>query len=401
MAPELFLEIGTEEIPAGFLTRACADMERRMAERLAALGLGHGPIRATATPRRLVLAVADLAEHQASRREEAVGPPRQAAFDATGQPTRAAIGFARSQGVPVDALTIVTTPRGEYVQVVKDVPGAATASLLPGLLPAFIQGLPFPKSMRWGSGSLAFARPIRWLVALYDGRLVPFTLDGLAAGDSTCGHRFMAPQPLLVTGSDHHRQVLREAHVLVDMAERRQRLQDEIEEAAAAVGGRLLPDEELAATVANLVEIPFAVAGSFDPKFLSLPRSVLVTAMREHQKSFAVVSQAGDLLPFFVAVNNTRVRETAVSVQGHQRVLRARLEDALFFFNEDQKLPLADRVPGLAGVIFQARLGTMLEKSQRLVQLAGSLAQALAPDLRPQVERAAHLAKADLLTAMV
>lgn len=401
MAHELLLEIGTEEIPAGYIMPALASLQATMNRKLTELGLAHGGTEAMATPRRFTLCVRDLIDRQPDRTEEVLGPPKKAAFDQNGRPTKAATGFAQSKGVTVDAIEVVATARGEYIMVRVEQPGKSTEELLAALLPELIIATPFPKSMRWGTGRASFARPIQWLLALYGGKPLRFAIDGLESGNRTFGHRFMAPHAIFPADFASYREALRDAQVLVDPAERRAAVQTEIARAAQSVGGHILPDEELIDTVANLVEKPHAICGTFEERFLALPREVLITSMREHQKYFAVVDADGRLLPHFVAVNNTRVKDDKLGADGHQRVIRARLEDAFFFFKEDQHRTLADRAADLSGVVFQAKLGTLRDKTERVVRLAGELAQVLAPAEMETVQRAALLAKADLLTSMV
>ena len=267
-----------------------------------------------------------------------------------------------------------------------------------------IRAIPFPKSMRWGTTKTTFARPIQWLLALYDGQTIPFSVDGVGdTGAITYGHRFMAPQPITVRDYDQYTAALRDQHVLVDPDERKAMVVKEITQAAQVIGGRILPDEELVETVAHLVEYPHAICGTFDQKFLDLPMDALITSMREHQKYFAVLDDNGKLKANFIAINNTKVKDPVLGAEGHQRVLRARLEDGLFFFRADQQTPLANRVDDLKGIVFQNKLGTMLEKTLRVQTLAEALAETLllAPTLVEKVSRAAWLAKADLLTAMV
>jgi glycyl-tRNA synthetase beta chain len=401
MQHELIFEIGTEEIPAGYINPALDNLARLLTGRLAELGLGHGAVKTAATPRRLTVCIDSLEAAQADRREEILGPPKAAAFDAQGKPTKAAEGFARSKGASLDNIRIASTPKGEYLQVVVEKKGEQTAALLPELLTEAIARLPFPKSMRWGSGRVSFARPIRWLLASYGETLIPCQANEVVSGRTTRGHRFMAPEPLIVKDFPQYLDALRQAHVLADPAERREAVRREVTQAAKLSGGEVLDDEELLDIVTNLVEEPHAVRGSFDEKFLVLPREVLITSMREHQKYFAIADGEGNLLPNFIAVNNTATSDEALAINGHQRVLRARLEDALFFFNEDQQERLADRTNQLSGIVFQAGLGTMLEKTARIEILALELARKLAPELETTVGRAAQLAKADLLTAMV
>jgi glycyl-tRNA synthetase beta chain len=405
MQNELLLEIGSEEIPAGFIGPALENMQKTMAEKLDGLELQYESIQTAATPRRLAICVNGLISQQPDREEEFLGPAKKAAFDQDSKPTKAAIGFARSKGAEVEDLQVVNTPKGEYVMLARQRMGKKTESLLPELLKDLTVGLPFAKSMRWGEGNTSFARPIHWLLALYGGQIIDFQVGDIKSGATTKGHRFMAPGLIEVKDFAQYVDVLRQNNVLADIAERRQAVIAEIRKAASersgAEGARILEDEELIDTVTNLVENPHGVCGKFEARFLELPDDVLITAMREHQKYFCVTDAQGRLLANFVAVNNTRVPDENLAAKGHQRVLRARLEDALFFFNDDRSRTLEDRVNDLSGLIFQAKLGTMLEKTERVTKLAGILAQKLVPEYSAKTERAATLAKADLLTAMV
>jgi len=402
---ELLFEIGTEEVPAGYIGPALEYFGQAAKKHFDALGLAFGEVRTYGTPRRLTLVVDALQERQPDRIVEHTGPSRQAGFDENGNPSRAAFGFAKSRGVAVEALEIRTTTKGEYLVAIEDVKGKGTNELLPDILQNLIRDMPFPKSMRWGQGNITFVRPIQWLLAVYNGHEIRFFLDETEAGRTTMGHRFMAPLSFTVENSAQYLERLRENWVIADPAERRARVVAEVENAVRSRCGdsEATPvlDEGLVATVTNLIEFPWGVCGTFDDKFLELPREVLVTSMREHQKYFPVVSSDGRLLPLFVAVNNTRIDNLELAVNGHQRVLRARLEDALFFFREDKKRKLASRRNDLAGIVFQNKLGTMLDKSERMAALAGWLARKIDPENEEHAKRAALLAKCDLLTELV
>ncbi len=404
MTNQLIFEIGTEEIPAGYLMPAVDALKKNLAAGLNALGLSFQAVGGAATPRRLVVRVDNLQSRQEDRLEEVMGPPKKAAFDAKGQPTKAAEGFAKSRGATLADIQIAVTPKGEYLMLRQEQKGQETKDLLPGLLAEMIKSVPFPKSMRWGETKTTFARPIQWLLALYNGHPIPFSVDGVGdSGALTYGHRFMAPQAIEVRDFEQYVNALRDRHVLVDPEERKAIVVKEITRAAQEAGGHILPDEELVETVAHLVEYPHAICGTFDQKFLALPKDALITSMREHQKYFAILDGKGQLKANFIAINNTKVKDAVLGAEGHQRVLRARLEDGLFFFKADQQTPLADRVEDLAGIVFQNKLGTMREKTLRVQTLAEEMARGLnlAPDMVQKVARAAFLAKADLLTAMV
>jgi glycyl-tRNA synthetase beta chain len=401
MEHEMLLEIGTEEIPAGFIFPALDNLRNLFADRLQQLDLRFKHIETKGTPRRLTVWIDGLIDRQPDKRDEIIGPPKAAAFDQNGNPTRAAEGFAQTKGVSLDELQVITTPKGEYLMVVIERKGTATADLLRQLIPQIVRDLPFPKSMRWGSGKTSFARPIQWLLALYNGQGIPFSIDAMQSGRTTKGHRFMAPQEVTVRDYKHYLEILTQKEVLVDIDQRREAVVRSVEAAAASIGGTVLPDAELVDTVCNLVEKPFPVCGTFEERFLALPQEVLITSMREHQKYFAVVDKSGKLFPNFIAVNATKVKDLKLAAEGHQRVIRARLEDALFFFNEDKQQSLEERTQKLGGIVFQRKLGTMLEKTARITSLSGWLAEQFSPQSKPAAERAAYLAKADLLTEMV
>ncbi len=402
---DLLFEIGTEELPAGFIQPALAQLHDNFVKKAEAMSLGHGEVAVKGTPRRLALIVRQLADRQPDCREELLGPSKAAAFGPDGHPTMAAEGFARSKGVTVADLQVVDTAKGEYLMLVREVAGRATEELLPDLLHELILELTFAKSMRWGENLHPFGRPIQWLTVLFGDKPVAVEHEGIVSSSSSRGHRFMAHFPFTVTSAASYEEQLRDHAVLVDPEERRQAVVAEIEAAVQTFPGdgsqRVAIDEELVDTVTNLVEYPFGICGTFEEKFLQVPPEVLITSMRENQKYFPVVDASGNLLPGFVAVNNTRVDNPDVSRKGHQRVLRARLSDALFFFNTDRERSLAARRQQLGGIVFQARLGTMLEKSERLVKLTRSICEILRPDLTDAACRAAALCKADLLTSMV
>ncbi len=402
---ELLFEIGTEEIPAGYIKPALQYFELAAKKHFAELGLDHGKVRTLATPRRLTLVVDDLQDTQPDRTLEHRGPSKQTGIDREGNPSKAALGFARSHGVAAEDLKVVSTKKGEYLVAFEDVKGRTAMDLLPGVLIELIKKMPFPKSMGWGHGKITFARPIQWLLAVYNGEVIEFSLEEISSNRTTLGHRFMSPAPVTVTSFDQYQDQLRKNWVIVDQDERRAMVIAEVKRAVQDHGGneRSEPvlDDELVNTVTHLVEIPWGVCGSFDDKFLELPREVLVTSMREHQKYFPVIGSDGKLLPLFVAVNNNRIDDLELAVSGHQRVLRARLEDALFFFREDKKKKLADRQQALEGIVFQNKLGSMLEKSKRTAALSETLAAKIIPEKRENAKRAALLAKCDLLTEMV
>ncbi|MEW6489637.1 MAG: glycine--tRNA ligase subunit beta [Thermodesulfobacteriota bacterium] len=398
---DFLLEIGTEEIPAGFLPPAQDALGALAREGLAAARIGCGSVRTLATPRRLVLHVEGVAPRQADAIEEKVGPPVSAAFDAAGNPTRAAEGFARTNGVAVAELIRVHTGKGEYLAVRKEVAGRPAAEVLRELVPQWLARLPFRKSMRWGSLDEGFARPVHWVLALLGGEVVPLEFAEITSGRASRGHRFHAPEAFDAMDPQDYFRKVRDAWVVLDPAERRAAIATQVAEAARAVGGEAIPDEELLDTVTYLVEYPVAVTGSFEPRYLELPRELLILTMKTHQKYFAVADGDGRLTNHFVTVSNTRARDLSVVARGNERVLRARLADARFFFEEDQKKGLEAHAEGLKTVVFQAKLGTSHEKVERFRGLAARIGERICPDRLAAVDRIAVLCKADLVTLMV
>lgn len=402
---DLLYEIGTEEIPAGFIQPALRQLQEKFISKAAELKIRHGKIEVKGTPRRLAIIVNGVAEKQEDIREELIGPSAQAGIDGDGNFTKAAIGFAKSRGADVNDLKKVDTEKGPYLMLVREVAGKETITLLPNILKEMLIELSFPKSMKWGANHHSFARPIQWLLALFGQEVIGLEHDGIVSSNSSRGHRFLANTTFTVQEASVYERVLREHFVVADIGDRRLMVIEEIKKAVADSGlhedAEVGVDEELVDLVTNLVEMPFGVCGSFDEKFLQVPDEVLITSMREHQKYFPVVNKATELLPGFVAVNNTRVKNQDITRKGHQRVLRARLEDALFFYKSDSSTRLEEKGARLDGIIFQAKLGTMKEKVDRLVKLSRLLAEKIAPEQVELAGRAAFLCKADLISDMV
>ena len=403
--PELVFEIGMEEMPARFIRPALDQLRELAVQRLGQQGLlpdgAESDIQVYGTPRRLALVAQGILERQPDRREEILGPPVKNAFDADGNPTKAALGFAKSQGVELSTLKTLESPKGPRLGFIKEIPGRPAGEVLAELLPALVESLHFPKNMRWGRLGFRFARPIHWFLALLDGQVIPFELAGIKSGDQTCGHRFLAPQAITITNGADYLAKLEKAFVLARREQRLEEVRRQVQELAAQAGGRLVPDEALIQENTDLVEYVVACRGTFDPEFLEVPRPVIISAMRSHQRYFSLEDEQGNLLPAFIAVNNTKPRDLAVVTKGHERVLRARLADARFFLDEDLKRPLMDYLEDLKEVTYHAKLGTSYEKVQRFTNLARQLAQQLAPELEPKVQRAALLSKCDLVTEMV
>jgi glycyl-tRNA synthetase beta chain len=400
---DLLFEIGAEEIPAGFVQPALDQLERELARALDDARLAHGEVRAVGTPRRLAAWAREVSPRQPDATSQALGPPVAQAFDAEGKPTQAALGFARSQGVDVSALERAQTSKGERVAVTRVEKGRKAEQVLPALLERLLAGIRFKKSMRSRWDDVTFARPVRWIVALYGGRPLKVRFGEVASGKVTYGHRFKAPKAIALKGTpDDYLARLRKASVVADPAERRAAVEREIARAAKAAGGRILENPGLLDEVTNLVEIPTAVAGEFEKQSLDLPREVVISEMRSHQRYFAVVDGAGRLKNRFVAVAGTPVKDPKVARHGYERVLRARLADARFFFEEDGKKRLRDRIEALGRRTYQAKLGSELDRANRLGAIATALARALGHEaLVPDLLEVARLAKTDLTTGMV
>jgi glycyl-tRNA synthetase beta chain len=402
MTEELLLEIGTEEIPAAFMPDALAAFKSLMEKELAGRRIAFKVIETFGTPRRLALMAYKVAQVQADLVSEKLGPAKNIAFDKDGNPTKSAIGFAKGQGIDISEVTIVSTDKGEYICAKKHEKGVATATLLPEIFTRVVGQLPFPKSMRWKDLDIRFARPIHWIVALYNGSVVPFTYGNITSGDTTRGHRFMAPGPVQVSGIASYLDAMKKASVVIDQNQRKKIIVEKLNELAKKAGGVPDADDKLLQEVMFLVEAAFPVLCSFEKEFLALPKEVLVTTMKKHQKYFPVLDAEGRPLNYFIAVNNTQVIDPAVVVNGHERVLRARLSDARFFYAEDQKKSLPALSESLKNVLYQKQLGTSYEKMERFRALALIIAEALVnPTIKSKVERAAYLCKADLVSEMV
>ncbi|WP_455379016.1 glycine--tRNA ligase subunit beta [Petrachloros mirabilis] len=402
---ELLLEIGTEELPYEFIVPALDALKQNAERALSDSRLSSRSVSTYGTPRRLVLVVADLSAHQAAVVKEAMGPSKNVAFDQEGQPTKAAIGFATAQGVPVESLQVRQTAKGEYLFAVKQDPGRPAKSVLLELLPQIIGQLSFPKAMKWNEAGVRFARPVRWLVALYGGYLLPIEAAGIKAGDHTFGHRVMGGgKPVKVREFEHYRRALERHGVLVEPDRRRTVIEGQLERLSSKAGVGLNTDESLLDQAVYTTEWPYAIMGSFKPEYLAVPSEILMTSMKEHQGFFSVRNKkTGQLAPHFIAVANNQVKDMSLIRAGNERVLAARLADAKFFFDEDRKTRLEERVKKLGGVTFHQKLGTMAQKQERVRKLAASIAAQLSQDdqLIQACDRAAALCKADLLTGIV
>jgi len=401
MGKELLLEIGTEEIPAAFLPKAIDDIKRLITKEFSEIRIGYGDVVAMATPRRLCLCVKDVAERQEDQLVEKLGPAKRVAFDEDGNPTKAALGFARGQGVDISDVETMTTEKGEYLCARKKITGEDTKALLSELLPKFITSIPFKKSMRWMNLDLRFARPIHWILALFGGDVIPFKLENISSGTMSCGHRFMSPAFFEIKNFDDYLKKTKENFVMINQDERRATIVDEANKAAQDVSGNILEDEDLLEEVTFLVEYPSVVRGSFEEEYLAIPKDVLTTSMMSHQKYFPITDNEGNLLPYFVTINNTVARDPLVVAAGNEKVIRARLADARFFFEEDQKIPLETKLEELKNVVFHSQLGTSYEKVMQFRDLAEHITEKINPSLKDNVSRAATLCKADLEMQMI
>ncbi len=398
---DLLFELGTEELPPKALHTLMAALREETAHRLEKAELEFGCIQAYATPRRLSLLVHELTDSQPDKTVERRGPAVKAAFTNDGQPTPAALGFANSCGVAVEALETLKNAKGEWLMCRLQQQGAPTTEIIPGILRQALAALPIPKRMRWGAGEAEFVRPVHWVVLLFGNEIIETNILDIRSSNVSRGHRFHCPEPLTLTQPDHYAQTLMaEGRVIADFDKRRNHIRRQALELAGQTGGRAHIDDALLDEVTALVEWPVGVLGSFDQRFLELPKEVLITVMQSHQKYFAILDQAGRLLPHFITTANLDSNHPETVRAGNERVIRPRLADAEFFWNQDLKTPLEQQLDKLGGIVFQQKLGTLLDKTRRLEQLTCNLAQALGAD-EPKAQRAALLAKTDLVTDMV
>ena len=402
MKRDLLFEIGTEEIPAHVMPHLLEDLAQLAETMLKEHRLSYEKVRTLGTPRRAALIVTGLAERQEDVNTETRGPSVAIAFDADGNPTKAGAGFARGQGVDPSALI----QRDGYVYASVHESGAATAELLTSLLPDLVRAIPLPNSMRWGDLDFRFIRPIRWFVALYGTEIVPFTLAGVTSGNHSRGHRTLAPADFVITSAEDYEAACEKAYIIVDPERRRAMICEQITETAKACGGTAEITPDLLEEVLYLVEYPTALSGSFEEKYLALPAEAVITPMRDHQRYFPVKAADGSLLPAFITVRNGGKAHLDVVAHGNERVLRARLADAQFFFDEDRRKSLAEHREKLKTVVFQRGLGSMYEKTERLMALTTAIVEEMAEGdaddaALADARRAAELSKADLVTGMV
>lgn len=394
----LLFEIGTEEIPANFMQGILAQLQELGAKKLQEQRIPVQSVKVYGTPRRVTFIAEGVAETQADSTVEAKGPSVKIAFK-DGTPSKAAEGFARGQGVDVKDLEV----RGEYVYAVKHLAGQAVVTLLPEVLNGILNGLSFPKNMRWADHDIRFVRPVHWLVALYGNKIVPVEFAGVKSGNKTRGHRFLSSDTLTeVACAGDYEKVMESLFVMVDQDARKKLIRQQVEQLAVKEGGQAEIKEDLLEEVTYLVEYPTALCGQFETKFLQLPKECIITPMREHQRYFPVIKADGTLLNKFITVRNGGEKFLDVVAHGNERVLRARLSDAEFFFKEDRKLSLEQRLPKLETVSFQEGLGNMRDKSERLVKAVTLLNKEINVKVdQKNLERTALLCKADLVAGMV
>jgi len=402
MSKDFLLEIGMEEMPAKFAPGAVSQMEGNARKMLGELRLEYKDLKSYVTPRRIALYISELAEKQEDITEEAKGPAQKAAFDAEGRPTKAAEGFARGQGVPMEKLFIKEFNGVPYVYALKSLKGEETEKLLPKFSHDLITGLNFSKPMRWGEHEVRFARPIRWLVVLFGEQVIPFSYIGLQAGRTSRGHRTLGGYVRLVSPGEYL-EALETAFVLVDQDKRKENIWSQVQSLAARVGGKVDQDEELLTEISHLVEYPTALIGEVDIKYMVMPEEVITTPMKEHQRYFPVRGVDGMLLPYFITVRNGNSTSLDLVKEGNKKVLKARLEDAAFYFREDLKKPLHMLIPQLDRVVYHEKLGTVGQRVDRLRKLASVIADQMGLGEREKelVDRTALLAKTDLVTHMV
>jgi glycyl-tRNA synthetase beta chain len=395
------LEIGSEEIPARFISKGLASLKENFTVFFNNASISYGEITEFATPRRLSIYIKNVSERQKDRTVESIGPPKKIAFDSNGTPTNAAIGFARSLNLDVEDLKTVKTNRGEYLMATVEEKGEITKDVLGRALPKLIQSIQFPKTMRWGTSTLRFIRPIRWILALLGSEIIPFELDGLKSGNFSYGHRFLSPETIKVKDPSIYLSLLSENYVIADINERENIILKRIREVESANNCKVQRDDDLLDTVTSLVEYPGVILGGFNAEYLSLPKELLVTVMKTHQKYFSVEDKDGNLLPHFIVTSNTGKENDEIVKRGAERVIRARLEDARFYFNEDQKRALWDYVEKLKKVTFQEKLGSLYEKTERIAFICSLIADNLNLKKKDDLLRTVMLSKADLVTGIV
>lgn len=403
MPEKLIFEIGTEEIPARFLPSSIKQIEEIASEQFQTLSLAYDEIKVFATPRRLTLCVEGLAEKQADSLVESKGPAVKAAYDADGNPTKALMGFCKGQGIETDAVGTKEINGVSYIYIQKHIVGKETIAVLPEVFKTIITKLYFPKPMRWGYGDFRFARPIHWLTAVFGKQIVPFEFEGVVAGNITRGHRVLGSSEIVLAAADDYEAALEKNFVIADQAKRRDMIKEQINNVAAEIGGQVADDAELLEEVTFILEYPTALVGNFDEKYLDIPKELVITPMREHQRYFPVYNADGGLLPKFITVRNGDAYGLDIVAAGNEKVLRARLADAEFFWKEDLQNPLEGNNDRLKAIVFHEKIGSVYEKVERIQKLSAFIAEKLEYDekQKAQTAEAASLCKADLVTKAV
>jgi glycyl-tRNA synthetase beta chain len=402
MAKTLLFEIGSEEIPSSFIVPALSFIRTYIKNKFAEAKLPSDAPEVFGTPRRLAVRVKGVEENLPDMVETRTGPAKQAAYDKDGNPTKAALGFARSAGVDISEVTIAATPKGEYLSITRTIPGKPATEFLPGLLQDMLPLIPFPKTMKWSNPGVRFARPVHWVVALYGIDVLPVQFGDIAAGSVTYGNRFMAPNPIEITRPEAYEDLLMAAYVVPNIEKRKNLIWEGVTTNAKNLKGEVR-DKELLDEVVNLLEYPHVLVGRFNEAFLELPTEVPVTVMMHHQRYFPVYSldDPKSLRPYFITVSNIIPKDDAVVRAGNERVLKARLDDGRYFFTEDLNVPLKEYADKLKDVIFHKDMGTSYEKMERFSKVALYLADALAPEKKELVREAAYLCKGDLNSLVV
>ena len=400
MNKKLLFEIGTEEIPARFIAKTKADMKGYLEKTLKELHIEYKSIELKCTPRRFVVVIDELAENQATVEEELKGPAKKIAFDENNNPSKALLGFLKGKDISPEEVYFKTVGKDEYAHIKLTKEGQAVKGLLKDIFEGMIKSTTFPKSMRWGGKNIRFVRPIRYFVCLMDEEVIDFEIEGIKTGNITKGHRFLGSSEIVINTPDEYEAKLKENFVILDDEQRKALILEQCKAVADSLGGTLMMDEDLLEEVNYIVEYPTAFYGEFEKSYLSLPKEAIITPMKEHQRYFPVLDADGKLLNKFITVRNGDSYAIDNVKRGNEKVLDARLSDALFFYHEDTKKPLEAYVERLDTIVFQQKLGTILDKTKRIQNLSEKIAKALALTL-PNLDRAAYLSKADLTTAMV
>ncbi|PWQ99755.1 glycine--tRNA ligase subunit beta [Leucothrix pacifica] len=397
---DLLIEIGTEELPPKTLNKLSAALTEHFCNSLKEAGISYNDVTTYSSPRRLALMISDVTEFQADQQVEKRGPAVKAAFDKEGNPSKAAMGFARSCGVEFDQLQQIETDKGAYLNFKQEIKGSASRDLVADMLTKALAALPIAKRMRWGDSDTEFVRPVHWVVFLLGNDVVDAEILGIKTGRESRGHRFHHPETISISTPADYAPALKQGYVLVDQQERRATIADQAKASAASIGGEAVIDEDLLDEVTNLVEWPMAVDGCFGAEFLEVPQECLISSMQDHQKYFPVVDANGNLMPHFITISNIQSSDPSVVRDGNERVIRPRFSDAAFFWQQDCKVPLASHREATKKIVFQQKLGTLFEKTERVSQLAGHIATALGENA-DHATRAAQLCKCDLASDMV